>query len=106
MPGNTATKRMLIYGDKMWNNEYFTIDEEYEKALTRILLGFTCPDDLNVFACLGGALLPRKTGKCFPDKITKDKAYLLDTKNSLSEMKGRLAKVYEECIEEAIEKLG
>lgn len=101
----TLPSEILIYGDKMWNNEYFTIDEEYEKALTRILLGFTCPDDLNVFACLGGALLPRKTGKCFPDKITKDKSYLLDTKNALSEMKGRLAKVYEECIEEALEKI-
>ncbi len=101
----TLPSEILIYGDKMWNNEYFTLDEEYEKALTRILLGFESPEELNVFTCLGGALLPRKNEKCIPSKIKKDKAYLLETKNALSEMKGRLAKIYIECIEEALEKM-
>ncbi|MBQ2940873.1 MAG: family 20 glycosylhydrolase [Clostridia bacterium] len=101
----TLPSEFLIYGDKMWNNECFSIDEDYEKALTKILLGFTSPDDLNVFTCLGGAILSRKNEKCITSKITKDKAFLIETKNALSERHSRLARIYSECIEEALEKI-
>ena len=99
----TLPPELLMYGDKMWNNDILPFGENYEEELTRILLGFRTKEFLNVFACLGGALLPRKGKKYILENIKKDREYLLETKNILSETEGRLAKIYEKCIGEALE---
>ncbi len=50
-----------LFADRLWNSSVVEYDDEYETALTRAILGHTCPTGLNVFKLLGTIMFEAKT---------------------------------------------
>ncbi len=68
---------VFLFADKLWNGMDLEYTEEYSKALTKAILGADMPENLDVFACIGDILPPRKKDeKIYKDKITVGKDFI------------------------------
>ena len=54
----TLASAMIVMADKFWNGDIMTFDEEYEKGMTKAVLGTTAPYGINIFKCFGSVVLP------------------------------------------------
>lgn len=75
----TLAPNVVIMGDKLWNGTDLVFDEEYEKSLTRAVLGADTPKGLNIFKCFGSIIPPRSKDLAYYDKIKASKAEIEET---------------------------
>ena len=53
---------IVMMGDKLWNNEELEYTEEYCRQLTKVVLGASVPEGLNVFEAIGDVFPPAENG--------------------------------------------
>ncbi len=61
---------IALMGDKLWNGDILPYGEEYEKALTRTILGAKTPVDLNIFVGIGALIPPCTEAWSYPENVT------------------------------------
>lgn len=62
---------IVLMGDKLWNNEKLEYTEEYCRQLTKVVLGASVPEGLNIFAAIGDVMPPTENGKpSYYDRVT------------------------------------
>ncbi len=59
----TLPSPLGLFADRLWNGSDREYDEEYEKALTRAVLGYRCPEGYNIYRSLGTIMLAAGTDK-------------------------------------------
>jgi hypothetical protein len=102
----TIPSAIVLYGDRLWNMETISYDDDYQTKMTRNLLGVNTPKDFNVFKYLGDVLPPRDDErKAYLEKVDADVNELEEAKNTLEKIVSAdsygadLASVYIECID-------
>lgn len=107
----TLAPSLVIMGDKLWNGVDICYDEEYEKALTRAVLGSYTPKDLNIFKCIGSVLPPRCKEFAYYDNISCNKEEIKNTLSLLKAIKSedyatyKRTEAYIEALEAVIQKI-
>ncbi len=107
---------IIMYGERLWNNEPSVYDKAYRLALTQAVFGKDVPADLDVFTALGGTLLPLTIAELrrgYPENLKKEDAAYIDV---CAERLGKLvkrqspyaeyAKEFIECLKWTKERLG
>lgn len=102
---------IVMMGDKLWNNEVLEYTEEYCRQLTRVLLGASTPEGLNVFAAIGDVLPPTdKEKETYYERVTCSDGEIQGIISALSQPDTYLAgdaaraKVYRACAEYTLKK--
>lgn len=93
---------IILMGDKFWNKDSLNLSEEYEKLVTRTVIGIDTPAGLNVYKCIGDILPPRSDDKIYKDKITCSKEEIYKTVETLKKIKSTYALSYANCITEGM----
>ena len=107
----TLAPNVVIMGDKLWNGGELVFNEEYEKSLTRAVLGLDTPEGLNIFKCFGSIIPPRSKDYAYYDNIKCSKEEIKETLALLESLQtedygSRLrADAYIESIKAIIEKV-
>jgi len=65
----TLAPAVVLMADKLWCGDDLPFGEEYEKALTKIILGISAKYGINIFKCMGTLLPPRNNNLFDPLKI-------------------------------------
>ena len=80
----TFAPSVVVMADKLWNGDKLNFTDEYQKAVTKALLGCLTPDDLNLFKCFGAVIPPKDDSLAYFENIKCDKAEFLKvtSKNS------------------------
>ncbi len=101
----TLPSPLGLFADRLWNGTDRDYDDEYEKALTRAVLGFCCPKNYNVFRSLGTIMPFAGTDKLgiitekTPSNEELDREILGMIPISVSDGYGRFAALYyTECL--------
>ncbi len=100
-----------MFADRMWNGTVFEYDEEFETALTRAVLGYMCPENLNVYKLIGTIMLDARTtelgiiNEATPAVEELKKAVLAMLPITVSDNYGHFAALYyTECINWILER--
>lgn len=100
---------ILLFSDRLWNGDGDSVpyDENYGKNMTQTLFGGQLPEDMNVFACLGGVLPPLKDGvPAHIEQVEVENEELICVKTALRKLalEGNVtAKIYADAVEWVIE---
>ncbi|MBO5221267.1 MAG: family 20 glycosylhydrolase [Clostridia bacterium] len=94
---------LALMGDKLWNGDLLPYGEDYEKALTRTVLGAKTPAELNIFTGIGALIPPCTEAWSYPEKVTcsdDELLALIDTlsKDLFTAGDAFRAKIYRKCL--------
>jgi len=65
----TLAPSVFLMADRLWRDGDLVINEEYEKALTRAVLGASCPEDFNLCLFFGSPIPPRSEKAAYFERI-------------------------------------
>ncbi len=106
----TQPSVIVLYGDRLWNQDVASYDVDYQRKMTRNILGVHTPKDFNIFRYLGDVLPPRDDKRqAYIERIESDRRELVKAKEVLNEMAGSntyasyMARVYIDCIDWVLE---
>lgn len=103
---------LAFYADRLWDASPGVYGKQFCLSATRLMLGDKVPDGFDVFAALGGYILPKdaervcKLEDCrrgYVDKVTISKEEVAETAQILKRIacdrtaEGRLSAIYAEC---------
>ncbi len=102
----TLPSPLGLFADRLWNGGDREYDEEYERALTRAVLGYRCPRGYNVYRSLGTIMPEAGTDKLgiitenTPDNEQLNREIIDMLPISTSDGYGRFAALYyTECLQ-------
>ncbi|MBO5069947.1 MAG: family 20 glycosylhydrolase [Roseburia sp.] len=104
----TIPAAIMLFADRLWNayGDPVPYDEAYGRTMTHILFGTKLPEDMNVFACLGGVLPPLKDNvAAHVERVEVGMDELIRVKNMLRQLTSEgdeTAEIYADAIEKVI----
>lgn len=112
----TLPSAIAFYADRLWDESVGYYGVDFCKSATRLVLGPKVPEGFDVYAALGGYILPRSTPKQetlygYVKKVKIPAEDVLKTEKTLrtlengETLEGSLAGIYADCVKWVYEKM-